>query len=134
MPTPIRRRSGVQRKSGQAKSANQIPTKGPIARICSVLVKLNAGKTIDDVGQWAMTMVGPPPGDLRGGITGILPGAHAYLVTDLIRSTWSFWVIGVGSIVLEGPGAVGALGDRPVPSSAAVSHHRHPNRNSTTTI
>jgi len=36
--------------------------------------------------------------------------------------------------VLEGPRAIGALRDRLVCSSAVVSHHRHPNWNSTTTI
>jgi magnesium transporter len=32
-------------------------------------------------------------------ITGFFGQNFAYMVTDLIKSTWSFWVIGVGSIV-----------------------------------
>jgi len=32
-------------------------------------------------------------------ITGFFGQNFAYLVTDLIRSTWSFWVIGVGSML-----------------------------------
>jgi hypothetical protein len=43
-------------------------------------------------------------------------------------------LIAASASVLERPGAVGTLGDWSVPYSAVVSHHRHPNRNSTTII
>jgi plastocyanin len=47
------------------------------------LVKLNSGKTPMDFVGWVEKMTGPPPGELHGGITGILPGTHAFIVTDL---------------------------------------------------
>jgi hypothetical protein len=48
-----------------------------------VLVKMNPGKTAMDFAGWAEKMTGPAPGDIHGGITGILPGAHGFMVTDL---------------------------------------------------
>ena len=48
-----------------------------------VLVKLSTGKTAMDFAAWAQKMTGPPPGDFHGGVTGILPGAHMFIVTDL---------------------------------------------------
>ena len=32
---------------------------------------------------WAEKMTGPPPGVVHGGISGIMPGEHAFIVTDL---------------------------------------------------
>jgi len=48
-----------------------------------VFVKLSPGRTAMDFADWAFKQTGAPPGDLRGGISGILPGAHAFIVTDL---------------------------------------------------
>jgi plastocyanin len=48
-----------------------------------VLVRLHPGTTAMEFAVWAEKQVGPPPGDLHGGISGILPGAHAFVVTDL---------------------------------------------------
>lgn len=48
-----------------------------------VLVKLGPGKTGMDFAAWAQKMTGTPPGEIHGGITGILPGAHVFIVTDL---------------------------------------------------
>jgi hypothetical protein len=43
------------------------------------------------------------------------------------RDLSSLALLAAFASVLEGPGAVGALGDRSVPSSAVVLRHRHPN-------
>jgi len=50
------------------------------------------------------------------------------------RGLSAFALIAASASVLERPGPVGTLGDWSVPYSAVVSHHRHPNRNSTTII
>ena len=44
------------------------------------------------------------------------------------RGRHSLALFAASASVLEGPQAVGALGDWPFPSSAVVSHHGHPNR------
>ena len=48
-----------------------------------VFVKLSPGKTAEDFAGWAEKMTGAPPGDMHGGISGILPGAHSFVVTDV---------------------------------------------------
>ena len=50
------------------------------------------------------------------------------------RGRHSLALFAASASVLEGPQAVGTLGDWSVPDSAVVSHHRHPSRNSTTII
>ena len=50
------------------------------------------------------------------------------------RGPSAFALIAASASVLERPRAVGTLDDWSVPYSAVVSHHRHPNRNSTTII
>ena len=44
------------------------------------------------------------------------------------RGRHSLALFAASASVLEGPQAVGALGDWPFSSSAVVSHHGHPNR------
>jgi uncharacterized cupredoxin-like copper-binding protein len=48
-----------------------------------VLVRLDAGKGPMDFASWGEKMTGPPPGKLSGGVSGIMPGAHAYVDLDL---------------------------------------------------
>lgn len=48
-----------------------------------VLVRLENGKTAADVAAWAEKMAGPPPGAVHGGISGIMPGEHMFIVADL---------------------------------------------------
>jgi uncharacterized cupredoxin-like copper-binding protein len=48
-----------------------------------VVVKLNEGKTAADFAAWADKQDGPPPAEGKGGVTGILPGAHNLIVVDL---------------------------------------------------
>jgi plastocyanin len=49
-----------------------------------VLARLHPGKTAMDFADWAAKgQAGPPPADLHGGLSGMLPGAHAFVVTDL---------------------------------------------------
>lgn len=54
-----------------------------------VLVKLNAGKTGMDFATWAEKQDGAPPGQIHGGITGILPGAHAFIETDVTAGDYA---------------------------------------------
>jgi uncharacterized lipoprotein YbaY len=48
-----------------------------------ILVKLNAGKTVDDVLSFIETMKGPPPGAFVGGVSGISNGAVNQFDVDL---------------------------------------------------
>jgi hypothetical protein len=48
-----------------------------------VVVKLAPGKTVEDFVRWTDTMAGMPPGEPRGGVTSLMPGAHEYFVADL---------------------------------------------------
>lgn len=53
-----------------------------------VLVKLLPGRTAMDFASWAEKMVGDAPGEMHGGISGILPGAHGSIVTDLAPGSY----------------------------------------------
>ena len=48
-----------------------------------VFVRLEPGKDAMDFARWGEKMKGPPPGTLGGGVSGIKPGAHAYVALDL---------------------------------------------------
>ena len=48
-----------------------------------VLVQLDSGKTIEDVGKWAESMKGPPPGKPIGGIPAFVPGKNTYFEVNL---------------------------------------------------
>jgi hypothetical protein len=48
-----------------------------------VLVRLESGKKVEDVAAWAAKMIGPPPGAIHGGTSGIMPGGHLFIETDL---------------------------------------------------
>jgi hypothetical protein len=54
-----------------------------------VVVKLGPGTTAMDFADWAFKQTGAPPGDLRGGISGILPGAHAFIETNLVPGDYA---------------------------------------------
>jgi hypothetical protein len=47
------------------------------------IVRLNPGKKPLDFTAWGMKPVGPPPGTIHGGVSGILPGAYVFLEVDL---------------------------------------------------
>ena len=47
------------------------------------IIRLAPGKTPADIGAWAGKPVGPAPGTLEGGVSGIMPGAHAWAEVDL---------------------------------------------------
>ena len=46
-------------------------------------IRLQPGKTPADFGAWGEKPVGPAPGSLEGGVSGIMPGAHAWAEVDL---------------------------------------------------
>jgi len=48
-----------------------------------VLVQLAPGKTIEDVGKWAVDMKGPPPGKPIGGIPAFMKGKNAFFEVNL---------------------------------------------------
>ncbi len=48
-----------------------------------VLVRLDQGKTPNDVVTWVFNQKGPPPGVPVGGISGIEPGAHGTFTVDV---------------------------------------------------
>ena len=48
-----------------------------------VFVRLEPGKTPEDFARWGEHQVGPAPGTLHGGISGIMPGTVAYVAVDL---------------------------------------------------
>jgi hypothetical protein len=47
------------------------------------IVRLNPGKKPLDFTAWGMKPVGPPPGTIHGGLSGIMPGTHAFIEVDL---------------------------------------------------
>ncbi len=47
------------------------------------IVKLGAGKQPMDFAEWGEKQVGPPPGTIHGGVSAIMPGAHAFVDVDL---------------------------------------------------
>lgn len=47
------------------------------------IIKLAEGKTPEDMGNWAKTYQGPPPGTAMGGLAGMRPGGVAYVEVDL---------------------------------------------------
>jgi uncharacterized cupredoxin-like copper-binding protein len=48
-----------------------------------VFVQLNPGKSAEDFAKWTDGFKGPPPGTLRGGSSGIMPGQHLFALVDL---------------------------------------------------
>jgi hypothetical protein len=55
-----------------------------------LVVKLDAGKTQDDLMKWGATYQGPPPGAPVGGISGMAPGGEVYLPLDLAPGNYLF--------------------------------------------
>jgi hypothetical protein len=47
------------------------------------IVRMNAGKKPADFTAWGMKPVGPPPGTIHGGLSGIMPGSHSFIEVDL---------------------------------------------------
>lgn len=47
------------------------------------IVRLSPGKKPADFTAWGMKPVGPAPGTIHGGLSGIMPGAHALIEVDL---------------------------------------------------
>ncbi|HEY8106327.1 MAG TPA: hypothetical protein VIE46_09480 [Gemmatimonadales bacterium] len=47
------------------------------------IIRMQPGRTPEDFAAWAEKMSGPAPGALFGGMTGIMPGAHAFAIVDL---------------------------------------------------
>ena len=48
-----------------------------------VLVQLDSGKTMQDLGDWVADMKGPPPGKPLGGIPAFMPGKNTYFEVNL---------------------------------------------------
>ena len=55
-----------------------------------VLVHLQPGKTGADFAKWAMSMKGPPPGALEGGVAAMAPGDTIYFPADLTPGNYAF--------------------------------------------
>jgi hypothetical protein len=47
------------------------------------IIKLNEGNTAEDMGKWAATYQGPPPGVAHGGLAGMRPGGVSYVDVNL---------------------------------------------------
>jgi hypothetical protein len=47
------------------------------------IVRLAAGRKPADFVAWGMKPVGPAPGTIHGGLSGIPPGEHAFIEVDL---------------------------------------------------
>lgn len=60
----------------------EVTNSGPQPHELFVL-KLTAGKTLDDFGKWMAKPEGPPPGAAMGGISVAMPGAKAWFSVDL---------------------------------------------------
>lgn len=53
-------------------------------------IRLNAGKTMQDVMAWARTLQGPPPAVLLGGISPMSPGRQAEMTIDFTPGHYAF--------------------------------------------
>jgi len=53
-----------------------------------LFVKLDAGKTVDDLAKWADTYKGPPPGAPMGGTPGFMPGNTHYVPLELTAGNY----------------------------------------------
>jgi hypothetical protein len=47
------------------------------------IVRMKPGKSPQDFAKWGLKPIGPAPGTLFGGVSGIMPGAHAFVDVDL---------------------------------------------------
>jgi len=47
------------------------------------IVRLHPGRKPADFTAWGMKPVGPPPGTIHGGLSGIMPGSHSFIEVDL---------------------------------------------------
>jgi hypothetical protein len=47
------------------------------------IVRLHSGKKPADFTAWGMKPIGPPPGTIHGGLSGIMPGSHSFIEVDL---------------------------------------------------
>lgn len=47
------------------------------------IIRLNPGKKPADFAAWGMNPVGPQPGTIHGGLSGIMPGSHSFVEVDL---------------------------------------------------
>jgi hypothetical protein len=47
------------------------------------IVQLKPGKSPMDFAEWGERQIGPAPGTLFGGVSGIMPGTHAFVAVDL---------------------------------------------------
>ena len=54
-----------------------------------VLVQLEPGKTLEDLGQWVKDFKGPPPGKPLGGIPAFKPGKNTYFEVNLTPGTYA---------------------------------------------
>jgi plastocyanin len=48
-----------------------------------VIIRLDDGKTVEDLGKWAATYEGPPPGQTMGGVAPFARGGSIYVPVDL---------------------------------------------------
>jgi uncharacterized cupredoxin-like copper-binding protein len=53
-----------------------------------VLVQLDSGKTLEDLGKWVQDFKGPPPGKPLGGIPAFMPGKNTYFEVNLTPGTY----------------------------------------------
>lgn len=58
------------------------------------LVRLKPGKTPEDFAKWGSEQTGSAPGTLHGGVSGIMPGTHAFIHADLPAGDYALicWV------------------------------------------
>lgn len=53
-----------------------------------VLIQLEPGKTLEDMGKWVQDFKGPPPGKPLGGIPAFMPGKNTYFEVNLTPGTY----------------------------------------------
>ncbi|MGH7670813.1 MAG: hypothetical protein ACRENQ_15110, partial [Gemmatimonadaceae bacterium] len=52
------------------------------------MVKLDSGKTVEDLTKWMMKPVGPPPGQPIGGVAAEVPGRTAYFSANFTAGNY----------------------------------------------
>jgi hypothetical protein len=54
------------------------------------IVRLDPGKKPEDFALWGMKQVGPAPGKMLGGVSGIVPGMHASIDVEFTPGQYAF--------------------------------------------
>ena len=79
----------VQGTLNAGKHTVKVSNAGPQAHEIEV-IRLEPGKTLDDLNAWIKNPQGPPPAHALGGISAVVPGTTAYFTADFTPGNYAF--------------------------------------------